>query len=381
MANFTVANGSNHNVLNWERVLNREVLKLTQFSRYFGSGPTAAIKIVSDPLRGTKPDAAGDTVYTTLLYNLQGDGVAGDSNLQGSEEDMQLFRQTITINQLRNGVKSDGRMTNQRTFINFQKEARAVLQKWGADTTDFWSANQMAGNTAVSSNNKAGMQTPTAPTSAAANMRIIYGGGSFTTEDSLSTSHTATQFFTLTMLDEAVAIAETSRPQIVPAKTSRGMKYIAILHPFQILDLRTFAGGPPGSTSIQPSPTWYDYNRAQVQGGATGSKDLIGDPAVGALGEYNNVLIFSDSRIPLAPSTTRVRRAVFFGAQAASLAFGADSGGAENLRFRMDQQEEDYKNRLGIGIRVMGGLKKNVYNSIDLGVIVLSSFAASPNSF
>jgi hypothetical protein len=99
----------------------------------------------------------------------------------------------------------------------------------------------------------------------------------------------------------------------------------------------------------------------------------------GALGKYNNVLIYSDTRIPLAPGLTRVRRAVFFGKQAASMAFGADSAGTgsqKGLRWRYDEQEEDYKNRLGIGIRTMGGLKKNVYNSIDHGVIVLSTYAA-----
>lgn len=369
MANFQVATGSNHNVLNWERKLNREVLKITQFANWFGSGPDSAIKVIGDPLRGTKPTAAGDTVYTTLLMNLTGDGIAGDTNQQGNEENLALHRQTVTINQLRNAVKSDGRMTNQRTYINFQVEARQVLQKWGADVIDFWSANQLAGiSTGLVSNNKAGMQTPTAPSSSATNPRIIYGPASFTTEASLSVSHTADKFFRVTMLDTAVALAETGAPAISPIQTANGPKYVAVLHPFQIMDLRTYA-----ATGVV---SWYDYNKAIVQGGSGRGKDLIGNPMKGALGDYNNVLIFSDSRIPLAPSTTRVRRGVFFGAQAATLAFGADSAGVENLRFRFDEQEEDYKNRLGIGVRLMGGEKKNVYNSIDHGTIVLSSYAA-----
>lgn len=367
MADFQVATGSAHNVLNWERSLNREVLKRQQFAKWFGSGPNSAIRITGDALRGTKPGAAGDTVYTTLLMNLTGDGVAGDSNLQGQEESLVMHRQTVIINQLRNGVVSDGRVTNQRTFINFQKEARTVLQKWGADAMDFWSANQLAGiSSGLPSNNKAGMQTPTAPTTESGNERIIYGPSTFTSEASLSASHTADKFFRVTMLDTASALAQTASPAIEPIETPNGPKFIAVLHPFQIMDLRTYA-----ATGVV---SWYDYNKAIIQGGK--GKDLIGNPMAGALGEYNNVLIFSDHRIPLAPDRTRVRRGVFFGAQAASLAFGADSAGASNLRFRYDEQEEDYKNRLGIDIRLMGGLKKNVYNSRDHAVIAMASYAA-----
>jgi len=366
MANFEVLTGSNHNVLNWERRLAHESLKMTQFARYMGSSESAGIRITSDPTRG-KEIAAGDTVYTTLLMNLTGVGVAGDSDLQGNEEALVLHRQTVTINQLRQAVKSAGKITNQRTFINFREEARGVLQKWAADTTDKWAANQLAGNTGVSSNNLAGMQTPTAPTSASGNMRIIYGGAADTTEASLSTSTVA---FRLTMLDEAVALAETGTPAMEPLSTPMGPKWVAILHPYQILSLKTDA--------TAARVTWYDYNKTVIQGGSGRGKDLIGSPVRGALGEYNNVLIFSNSRIPVAPSLTNVYRAVFFGAQAASLAFGAGSAGANNLRFRQIVQEEDYKNRIGVGVQVIGGLKKNVYNSIDFGVITLSSYAAAP---
>jgi len=375
MANTQFATGSVHNVLNWERFLNREVLKMAQFPKWFSSGADSAIKVVGDPLRGSKMGAAGDTVYTTLLVNLTGDGVSGDDNLQGSEEALTLHRQTVTINQLREGVISDGRMTNQRTFINFQAESRQVLQKWGAECLDFWACNQLGGvSTGLVSNNKAGMQTPTAPSSASGNTRIIYGplttgAAKFTTEASLSISHTQDKFFRVVMLDEAVAQAETATPSLEPIQTANGSKYVAVLHPFQIMDLRVYAGAN--------EVNWFNYASSVVEGGGNRGRDNIGSPLRNALGEYNNVLIFSDSRVPLAPSRTRVRRAIFMGAQAATLAFGADSAGAENLRFRYDEQEEDYKNRIGIGVRMIGGMKKNVYNSIDHGVIVLASYAAA----
>ena len=365
MADWAVANGSNHNVLNWERRVEHEALKMMKFTSFWGRSPGSAIRVVDDLKRGGDMSAAGDTVYTTLLVNLTGSGVAGDAQMQGSEEPLVMHRQTVVINQLRNAVKSAGRITNQRTFINFSEEARAVLQKWAADVMDKWSANQLAGNTGETNTNFTGMQSATAPTSASGNMRILYGptANNDTTEASLSVSTQSN--FQLTMLDEAVAIAETSTPAMQPVQTDDGPKWIAVLHPYQIFSLKTDA--------TDARVTWYDYNKSVIQGGG---KDIIGNPMKGALGEYNNVLIHSDSRIPLAPSTTTVRRGVFFGAQAGTAAFGRD-GGTET-RFKYDEQEEDYKNRLGIGVRTIGGMKKNVYNSIDFATIVLSSRAAAP---
>ena len=367
MANFPVATGSNHNVLNWEKKLNLEALKRMTFSKYFGSSENAGIKITSDSTRG-KEIADGDTVYTTLLLNLTGEGVSGDADLQGNEENMVLHRQTVTIDQLRQAVKSSGQITEQRSFINFREQARGVLQKWGADIVDKWAANQFSGNTAISSNNLAGMQTPTAPSSATGNIRIIYGPiAGNTTEASLSAS--AGLSFRLTMIDDAIANAEVSTPVLEPMETPAGPKWICILHPFQIHSLKTDA--------TASRVTWYDYNKSLIESGKN-VRGNNGNPLRGALGEDNNTLIFSNSRMPLGPSRTKVRRAVFFGAQAASLAFGAGSAGAANLRFRHIIQEEDYKNRIGVGVQLIGSMKKNMYNSIDLNVMVLMSYAVAP---
>lgn len=361
MANWTVATGSNHNVLNWERAVWREAIKQTKFMNFAGTGPTSGIRIVEDLARGN--NAAGDTVYTTLVMALTGYGVSGDNQLQGNEEALVAHRQTVTIDQLRNAIKSDGEVTNQRTFLNFQTEARLALGKWNADMFDKWSANQLAGiSTGLASNNLAGMQTPTAPTTTSGDTRIIYGPGSATTEASLST--TSTSGFQLTMLDKAVNYAQKATPVIEPLTGPNGDKYyVAVLHPDQIYSVKTDA--------TAARVTWYDYHTAVIQGGG---KDIIGNAMMGSLGRYNNVIIHADSRIPLAPSTTRVRRAVFFGAQAATMAFGRVSGRPNRVRYI--EQEEDFANRLGIGSQIMGGLKKNVYNSKDFATIVMSSYAS-----
>lgn len=363
MANTTVETGSVHNVLNWERKVGREILKRAKFTAFWGKDTDAGIRVVDDLSRGGDVGrGAGDTVYTTFLMNLTGGGVAGDSALKGNEEALVTHRQTVIINQIRQAVKSDGAMSRQRTFLMFKEESRPVLQKWGADKIDLWAANQLAGNTGETNVNNTGMQTPTAPTSATGNMRIIYGPSTSTTEASLSAS--AGLGFQITMLDKAVNYAEVATPAIGPMMTANGPKYVVVLHPDQAYALKTDA--------TAARVTWYDTQKAIISGG--GKNIISGNPHKGALGEYNDVIIHVDSRIPLAPGTTRVRRAVFFGAQAGTAAFGRD-GGNQN-RWKQIEDMEDYGNQVGVGVKLIGGMKKNVYDSIDLGSIVLSTFAS-----
>lgn len=356
MASVKIGTSHNQNVLNWEKFLAREVLKQMQFSAWMGGSSDAGIRIIDDLKRG-----AGDTVYTSLIMNLDGSGVAGDENLQGQEEDLVTHRQTVTINQLRHAVKTSGAMSNQRAFWTFAEEARVVLQKYGSNIFDFWGANTLAGNTVETDTNKTGMQSASAPTSATGNMRIIYGPASSTTEASLTA---IARGFQLGMIDEAIGIAKTSNPALEPLMTPQGRKWICVMHPWQELRLRTDA--------TANRVTWYDYSRSLIEGGG---KDMIMNPARGAIGEYNGCLMFSNSRMPTPTAAlTKTRRAVFFGAQAASMAFGREGG--DKNRWKMVNQLEDYGNRKGIGVATISGMKKNVYNSIDFGVIVLSSYAA-----
>lgn len=82
----------------------------------------------------------------------------------------------------------------------------------------------------------------------------------------------------------------------------------------QIKDMRTQVS----TTEI----TWFDTQRALVEGGQ-GAKNPIFS---GAHGIYNQTIIHESTRVPLAPSNTGVRRAIFCGAQAATVCFGKGSG-------------------------------------------------------
>ena len=107
-----------------------------------------------------------------------------------------------------------------------------------------------------------------------------------------------------------------------------------------------------------------------MQGGRVDNNPIF----TGALGIYNNVVFHSSTRVPYGANgtttVTGVRRSIFCGAQAASMAFGQGYGPS-----RMSWTEElfDYRNQLGVSAGMISGMNKLTFNSEDFGALILSS--------
>jgi N4-gp56 family major capsid protein len=71
-----------------------------------------------------------------LVNDLENDGVAGDNNLTGQEEQMLNDAQVIRIDCLAHAVKSKGQMSEQATVIRFRETAKDKLGFWLPDKTD-----------------------------------------------------------------------------------------------------------------------------------------------------------------------------------------------------------------------------------------------------
>lgn len=354
----TTAYGVNHPlaVKLWSKKLHREALKETFVQRFMGSTPDSLVQVKDETSK-----SAGDRITFGLRMQLSGDGVSGDGTLEGQEEALTTYSENLFIDQLRHAVRSDGRMSEQRVPFSVREEAMAGLRDWWADRIDTSFFNQISGNTGQTDTKYTGLQAATAPTSAAGNTRILYAGDE-ASEASVSTSTTAANHFMLTLFDRAVNQAKTATPLIRPIRTSSGPKYVCFLHPNQIYQLRTDA--------TANRITWYDTQKARVGGG-----EMDNGIFSGAHGEYNGTIIHESTRIPLAPSTTAVRRAVFCGAQAGVYATGSD-----NSSNQMSWVEElfDYGNQLGVSAGMIWGIKKPVFNSIDFGTIVISTYSPAP---
>lgn len=78
----------------------------------------------------------GTRAVITLVNDLTGDGVMGDTQLEGYEESLAASQIDITIDQYRNATRSEGKLDEQKQIINFREESRDKLAYWMGDRID-----------------------------------------------------------------------------------------------------------------------------------------------------------------------------------------------------------------------------------------------------
>ncbi len=344
----------------WSRKLSQEALKQTWMYRFIGNDDNALIQLLDDTQKGP-----GDRITVPLRMQLTALGVQGDSTLEGNEEALQVYTDNLFINQLRNAVRSGGKMSEQRVPFSVREQAQIGLSDWYAGVFDLGFFNQLAGATTqpdgvtLTDTRQSANNTPTAPST----NNVYYANG--VANDTQVMSATASNVMKLTFIDFALQKAKLNSPCIRPIKMMGEDYYVLFLHPYQITDLRinTNAG------------QWFDIQKAAMTGGEITKNPIF----TGAMGMYNNVIIHESTRVPqvntLAADTNwGVYRGILAGAQAAVLAFGQDSAGN-----KVSWVEElfDYGNQLGVAAGMIWGGKKTVFNSQDFGVIVISTSGAA----
>ena len=116
----------------WGRDLWRIARNNSFLDAFTGSGINAMVQKVNYLTKSEK----GTRAVISLLQDLNGDGIVGDSQLEGFEEAMNSFEMVIQIDQLRNANRIAGRMADQKSIINFRENSRDVLAYWLADRMD-----------------------------------------------------------------------------------------------------------------------------------------------------------------------------------------------------------------------------------------------------
>lgn len=332
----------------WARRLFRESLKATYAYKFMGTDSNSLIQLKDEASKGP-----GDRITTGLRMQLSGAGVIGDSTLEGNEEALTVYSDSVLIDQLRHAVRTGGRMSQQRIPFDIREEARVGLTDWWADRIDTAFFNHICGMSAATDLRYTGHNAVVAPTTG----RIFRAGAN--TDDVTVASATASNIFTLSMIDHMVEAAKTASPLIRPVQTEMGPYYVLFLHPYQVTDMRT-ATAAAGS--------WTDIQKAAMTGGMVEKNPIF----TGALGVYNGVIIHESTRVTLGVNTsstsqTGTRRAVLCGAQAATIAFGQDN---QDQQMTWVEEYFDYGNQLGVSGGAIFGMKKNQFNDLDFGTIV-----------
>lgn len=344
----------------WSAKLFHDVIGNSFVGRFLGSGEKSLFQMKSE----TKKDA-GDRITVGMRPLLTGDGVAGDDTLEGNEEAMSVYSCNVTINQLRNAVRTQGRMSEQRVPFEVREEARTALEDWYIERIETSAANQLTGNTGQADTKYTGSNATVAPSTG----RILCGGG-HSTEASLSA--TTTHAIKMVDLDRAVALAKQPTtagvPRIRPVRIDGKEYYVSFLHPYQIYQLRADAS---------TAGNFFDIQKAQLQGGK------ISDNPILSGGEFihNGCIVHEWHYLPTiagSPNSgvaANYRRGVLCGAQSLMFAFG--QAGSLN-KMTWNEETFDFGNQFGVAAGLIWGCTKSIFNSNDFATIVLSGYAPDP---
>lgn len=310
----------------------------------------------------------GDKCVMQIVLDLVNDGVVGDNELEGNEENLVNDDITITVDQLRHGVKSKGKMSEQKTVIRFREQAQDKLAFWLADTMDelgFLTASGVAYTKKTNGATRSlASQLPSlafaADVSAPTTNRVIYVGATSTA--TLSTDDTITWDV---ILD---ANARAKRKRIKPIRINGQSFYAVILSPEQLRDLKKTA----------------DYKNAVARAAPRGNDNPL---FKGAVVVVDGIMLFESNKVYNtlglasgskwgAASTVDGAQALLLGAQALGFARIGEAAWEES-------DNTDYRNKQGVGYgRIIGFIKPHFTALVDnadedFSVIAIYSAAAA----
>lgn len=110
----------------------RQARNMSFVNKFLGKGPNSMIQHITELKKSEK----GARAVITLLADLEGDGVAGDRQLEGNEEALKSYDQVIRVDQLRHANRNEGRMADQKSVVEFRGNSRDVLAYWMSDRMD-----------------------------------------------------------------------------------------------------------------------------------------------------------------------------------------------------------------------------------------------------
>ena len=361
----TIAFGDPKAQKKWSGNLFLDTVKKSYFDRKFiSTNDNAVIQRLTD-----LESDAGDTISFDLSVQLRNRPTTGDNRVEGKEENLRFYTDTVMIDQMRHPVSAGGKMTRKRTVHNLRQIANARLSDYWSKYIDEMLFVYLSGSRGINEDfnepvtwaGHAGnpIQAPDAG-------HLIYGGDA-TSKASVDSSDKMSR----TVIEKAATKARMMRAldpttaNMLPVQINGEAHYVCIMSPFQEHDMRTNDSGG-----------WLEIQKAAAA--AEGRNNPI---FKGGLGMVNNVVLHShESAIRFSDygsgANLPAGRALFLGRQAGVVAYGSSSG----LRFSWKEEQKDYGNEPTVVAGVILGVKKSRFNSKDFGVMAIDTYAKDPNA-
>jgi N4-gp56 family major capsid protein len=347
----------------WSRQVWKQARNYAFTTKFTGSGPNAMIQRITELTKSEK----GTRAVITLVADLEEDGVGGDNQLEGNEEEIKAYDQVINIDQLRNANRHKGRLADQKSVVNFRSQSRDVLAYWLADRIDQLAFLTLSGVAYTNTNRGATRSSAT------------FGNLEFASDVTAPSTNRHRRWDATSGLvagaTASVAAADTpSWAMMVELKAFAKDKYVRGIKGPGGQEFYHVFMTPQGMAKLRQDPDYLaNVRNAGVRGGSNelfkGTDTVMVDGLM--IHEYRHVYNTAGAASGSkwgSGSTVDGQRVLFCGAQALGM---ADIGAPEWV-----EKGFDYENQQGIAVGKLFGFLKPVFRSNidatneDFGVIV-----------
>lgn len=349
----------------WSRETWQAARDKTFTKKLTGSGDNAVIQRITELTRTEK----GEKCIFHLVADLVGDGQIGDSEREGNEEAIQSYSQTVEIDLLTHSVRNKGKLSDQKSVIEFRKHSRDQLSNWLAQRIDQLTILTMSGlSYALNLDGSARVGSPfpnlafAADVSAPSAKRgLMWQNGALAPSSTGSIAATDTITYKTIVDLKAYANEHYVRPLMAGGKEY----YVCLLRPGSMAQLKKDADFQRAVTTAMPRSAenpWFTGGTVTVDGIVFHEHRLVytnrGAGAGNMWGAGGNVA---------------GTRTLLCGAQAIGM---ADLGTPE-----WNEKTFQYGSQNGVNIDKMFGLVKTKFYSIydksveDFGIVTLDHYA------
>lgn len=346
----------------WSRDVWQSARDWSFINNFIGTGEDSMIQRITE-LRKTKN---GARCVITLVPDIEGDGVVGDSQLEGNESELKAADQVIQLDQLRNANRNEGRMADQRSVVVFREQSKNKLAYWLGDRIDqmaFLALSGVSFNYSCTGAVRTGSQLPfldfagdvTAPS---ANRHFRWSNSSNALLSGDTTQIAAADTPSWAMLVQAKAAAANN--YVRPLRGDGGYAfYNVFMTPSGIAKLKQDQNFLEAWRYAEQRGKDNPLFKGTAQGGTKGIL-IDGLNILEYRHVFNTVGAASGSKWG-SSGTQDGQRVLLCGAQA--LGFG-DIGMPV-----WDEKEFDYGNSPGISIAKIFGMKKPVFPAVHTGTM------------
>ncbi len=316
-----------------------------------GEGPNNIVQ-TDKRLELTKGSAVNLPLVTDIDSEL-GLAASSSNDLEGAEVAPTVHGEAVLLDGLRQAIRLDGNLSEQRASFNMREEIRDKLAYWAQRRLfDGPFFRKMSGLNVVDKD------AAVVGEAASANTTILYGGTGNSAVNDLVDGDT----ITFEMLQDAKTVAESG--------FNGTTALISKIRPVNIEGMGehyVYVGHQYDRALLKKQDEWKNtVNLAEVRGKEN-------PRFTGEIRIWDNILLYFHDQVVLQNNATSVQYST-------GLFLGAQAGYWIQAQPAPDwvEKEFDYKWKYGIGTSFMFGFDKVKFNSLDFGCIAIKAAAKNP---